>query len=174
MKKLALIACVLVLYGCKEITYKNPQPKGKKSLSEIPENLRGSYLMASETENTQDTVIVDSKGYMIASDRKRKVLGDSLVLKSYKGYYFVNINERPEWLLRIVTREPNGDLIFMSMDTNENRFQALLRKLAGEVSIDSLEINGEKLYQIDPTPRQMLKLIKGGYFSEISRMQKLP
>ena len=173
MKKLALIVCVLALYSCKEITYKNPQPKGKKPLSLIPEDLRGSYIMINETENTSDTVIVDSKGYMIASDSKQKLLGDSLVLKVYKGYYFLNINERPEWLLRIITREPNGDLVFRSMDTNEDRFKALLHKLAGDVPIDSLEIDGEKLYQIDPTRRQMLKLIKSGYFSEISRMQKI-
>ena len=111
---------------------------------------------------------------MVASDQKQKSLGDSLVLKSYKGYYFVNINENPEWLLRIIKPEADGNLTFMSMNTREEAFNALLTRLSqDDVRIDSLKSGNDTLYQIDPTPRQLLKLIKHGYFNEKVKMQRI-
>ena len=58
---------------------------------------------------------------MFQSDSSKEELGDSLVLKKYKGYYFFNDNENPEWLLRVVKREPNGDLSYMLLDQQTNR-----------------------------------------------------
>jgi hypothetical protein len=173
MKNLWAVLFVVLFFSCKEVTYNDPQPKGKKSIAVVPEKLRGSYVMINDKENSKDTLFVNSRGYMIASDRKQKSLGDSLVLRYYKGYYFLSINENPEWLLRVIQRDPNGDLRFMSMDTDENNFKSLLNKLSKEVKIDSITLSHEKLYQIDPTPKQLLKLIKKDFFNEVSRMQKI-
>ena len=104
MKTLAIISIFFVLLGCKEISFKEPQPKGKKSLSKVPKELLGVYLLIDEKESSKDTLIVSPNGYLIASDQKQSLLGDSLVLKQYKGYYFLSINENPEWLLRVIKR----------------------------------------------------------------------
>ncbi|MBA4057173.1 MAG: hypothetical protein C0490_20840, partial [Marivirga sp.] len=90
-----------------------------------------------------------------------------------KGYYFININENPEWLLRIVRREKNGDLTYMSMDVEENSFNDLLTRLSKEVKIDSIQLESETLYQIDPSPKELLKLVDKGYFKKTMRMQKI-
>lgn len=176
MRKLPLfffLAFACALFSCKEISYKETQPAGKKSLSGIPEKIQGSYLLADTKDNSADTLIIDATGYFAASDKKKQVLGDSLQIKSYKGYYFVNINENPEWLLRIVKVQKNGDLELMSMPTDEKRFGELLRKLAREVKVDSIDFNNERLYQIDPTPKQLMTLLRKGYFSEKVIMKKL-
>lgn len=96
-----------------------------------------------------------------------------MVLKQYKGYYFININENPEWLMRVIRQEKNGDLTYMSMDVEEGSFNSLLKSLSQELPVDSLEVNGEKLYQIDPTPRQLIKLIQKGYFKNTIRMVRI-
>lgn len=173
MKTLPVVIMLLVVFGCKEISFKEPQPRGKKALSEIPAKLRGTYLLSAENETSTDTLIVGEKGYLIVSDRKQNLLGDSLVLKQYKEYYFININENPEWLLRVIKKEKNGDLTYMSMDVEENRFSDLLKRLSKDVKIDSIQTGTEKLYQIDPSPKALLKLIDKGYFRKTMRMQKI-
>ena len=173
MRKLAFVSLLFIFFSCKEISFKETQPKGKKSLQEIPEKLHGVYLLADENETSKDTLVVSAKGYLIVSDQKQSVLGDSIVLKHHKGYYFLNINENPEWLLRIIKPEENGDLIYMSMDVEEAEFNSLVKKLSREVRLDSLELSGEKLYQIDPTPKQLMNLVKAGYFKKTIRMKKI-
>ena len=172
-RKLTFASLVLILFSCKEITFKEPQPRGKKTLKEIPEALVGSYLLTDEKDGSTDTLVVSAKGYFVTSDKKGDQLGDSLVLKKFKGYYFVNINENPEWLLRVIQQEKNGDLVYMTMDEEGTSFKDFLTKVSKEIKVDSIEINGEKLYQIDPSPKQLTKLIEKGYFRTTLRMKKL-
>ena len=173
LKIIAFAAFLTILVGCKEISFQEPQPKDRKSLKEIPKKLHGTYLLTAVGDNSEDTVFIKSKGYRIASDKKESVLGDSLVLKQYKGYYFINVNEDPEWLMRVIKQEENGDLTYMSMDVEEASFNSLLKSLSQELPVDSLEVNGEKLYQIDPTPKQLIKLIRKGYFKNTLRMKRI-
>jgi hypothetical protein len=173
MTKLALASILLIFFSCKEISFKEPQPRGKKSLQQVPAKLYGVYLLSDENETSKDTLVVSAKGYLIVSDQKQNFLGDSLVLKYHKGYYFLNINENPEWLLRVIKQEENGDLTYMSMDVEEASFNALVKKLSHDVKVDSLEVGGEKLYQIDPSPKQLMKLIRNGYFKKTIRMKKI-
>ena len=164
MKIIPLLSILFILFGCKEISFREPQPKGVASLKETPKKLRGTYLLKAEGDNSQDTLFVGSDGYLVASDKKKNVLSDSLVLKKYKGYYFISMNENPEWLIRVIRLEKNGDLTYMSMDVQESAFNSLIRSLSKELPLDSLEVDGEKLYQIDPTPKQLIQLIEKGYF----------
>jgi hypothetical protein len=83
------------------------------------------------------------------------------------------VNENPEWLLRIVKVDKNGDLELMSMPSDEKKFAELLRRLSAEVKIDSIDLNNEKLYQIDPTPKQLMTLLRKGFFSQKVTMKKL-
>lgn len=174
MKRLLFLCCLSVaIFSCKEISYKAPQPSGKAALKTVPAELHGMYLLSDDKETSKDTLIISASGYHGVSDRDESPLGDSLVLKYYKGYYFLSINENPEWLLRIVKRQPNGDLIYFSMDTDEKKFNQLLKDLTKETTVDSVVVKGEKLYQIDPSPRKLMKLIKKGYFKQASVMKKM-
>lgn len=167
----------LLVTGCKEITFREPQPKGKKALKANPKNIQGKYLAVEDNgEISKDTVIITENGYHVnyfeASEKPasgsldRGTLGDSLVIKKYKGFYFLNFNEKPEWSLRVLHVEKNNDLILMALEEEGLDFNAYVKKLAKEIQIDSFEVNDEMLYQIDPEPRQLIALIKKGYFSK--------
>ncbi|HEX6893570.1 MAG TPA: hypothetical protein VF141_22820 [Chryseolinea sp.] len=174
MRTLVFASLFIALFSCKEITFKEPQPRGKKALKEIPKTLVGTYLLKNEKDGETDTLFVNSKGYVIASDKKGGDLGDSLVLKKFQGYYFININENPEWLLRVIKQDNNGDLVYMTMEEDEGlSFKEFLIKVSKEIEVDSVEINGEKLYQIDPSPKQLVRLIEKGYFKKTVEMTKL-
>jgi hypothetical protein len=173
MNKISACILLFLLLSCKEISFKEPQPKGRSALSEIPKELRGKYLLIEANNNGTDTLIVTGNGYQVANDSTKGVLGDSLVLKKYKGYYFFNDNQNPEWLLRVVKREANGDLVYMFMDSHEQSFEEFIVSLNKEIRIDSFEVNDEKLYQIDPSPKQLVSLIRKGYFRKTGQLKKL-
>jgi hypothetical protein len=172
MQKVIILLVLTALASCKEVSFREPQPRGKRALNEIPRELRGEYLLVDEENNT-DTLIVTDIGYLMRSDSTEGFLGDSLVLKKYKGYYFFNDNENPEWLLRVIKRERNGDLSYLFMDPGDKTFNEYLVELNKEIKIDSSEVDGEKLYQIDPSPRQLLGLIRKGFFRESLTLKKL-
>ena len=180
MNRPFLFLCLLLLVGCKEVTFREPQPKGKKALSVIPKSLQGHYLtIAEDGKVSKDTIIVTSNGYRFGyfdpADRANQsgeyetgVLSDSLILKSYKGYYFLNVDEHPEWLLRVIKQQKNGDLVYMALETKDEDFNQYLTRLSVEVEIDSSTTEKETLYQIDPEPHELISLIEKGFFSKVN------
>jgi hypothetical protein len=179
MNRIVLFVLLLLsLVACKEVSFESPQPEGKKPLTAVPKKLQGKYLTETEEGGlSRDTVIITERGYRFGyyepSDRSAKndeyeegVLSDTLILKYYKGYYFLNLNEKPEWLLRVLQQEKNGDLIYMSLEDRKMDFNEFLEKLSVEISIDSAQTESETLYQIDPTPGKLVELIEKGFFSK--------
>src|SRR6188508_2849846 len=103
---------LFLLWSCKEVSYPIPQPAGVTSLSAIPDQLRGRYYaLDSSTGEKSDTLIIESWGYHFQDTNDKDWLGkgmisDSLVIKSYMDYYFVNFRSGNQWLLRVVKRNP--------------------------------------------------------------------
>lgn len=77
----------LLLFSCKEVSFREPQPAGVPVLKEVPVKIRGQYYSYDEvTGEKADTLIVESWGYHFKDkDDKdwlgRGVLSDSLVVK---------------------------------------------------------------------------------------------
>lgn len=157
--------CICLLGACTEICYKEPQPKGVKSLREVPSRLQGSYLIQ-EDDKSMDTLMVMNTGYVINNDEVA-YLSDSIVLKYYKGYYFLNTREDFTWHLRIVRQEKGGNLVFSAMDQvpeKDEERKAFLQRLSSEVKIVESEVDGKNYYVIDPTPKELMGLIRKGFF----------
>lgn len=178
MKRLFSLFLLLCFFGCKEVSFENPQPEGKKPLTSIPKSIRGKYLVVGDDgQLSKDTVIITEQGYRFGYfdpiERKAHneryeegTISDSLVIKNYKGYYFVNVNEDPEWILRILKPEKNGDLIYMTLEEKKTDFNVYLEKLSSQIRIDSMTTDKETLYQIDPEPNELVKIIEMGYVSQ--------
>jgi hypothetical protein len=165
----SMVPCFLglvFLIACSEICYKEPQPKGVKPLTEIPGKLHGRYIVSDENGST-DTLIVFNKGYRIGKDDVAS-LSDSLVLKQYKGYYFINIRDDVAWYLRIVKQEKNGNILYMAMPEATSEYKGGIFKdvLSLDVPVAETEVEGKTHYIIDPSPKKLLELIRKGYFGE--------
>lgn len=147
--------------ACTEIAYKEPQPKGIKSLSKIPIKLQGKYLM------DKDTVYLFDKGLRGKDQGKEEVLylSDSTVLKEYKKLYFLSYRDGNVWLLRILKPKENGDLFFLEMGNvpdDETQKKIFIEKLSKEIKV----IETEGHYIIEPSPKKLQRLIKKGFFKE--------
>ena len=178
MNRSSLLFCLaLAAFSCKEVSFREPQPKGRRALAAVPEKLQGKYLTYQENgELSKDTIVITRLGYRFGyydklaassyrADYDDGILSDTLVLKSYRGYYFLNLYEDPEWLLRVIRQQKNGDLIYMAMEQEAVDFDDYIRKLSAEIAIDSVKRENETLYLIDPSPSRLIDLIEKGYFN---------
>jgi hypothetical protein len=170
----------LLVFSCKEVSFREPQPAGVPVLKEVPAALQGQYYSYDQaTGEKADTLIIESWGYHFKDkDDKdwlgRGVLNDSLVIKFYENYYFVNFKSEDQWVLRLVRQKPNGALEFMSIDIqDDSKRKEFVRKLSKKFKMVEIKKSDDTFYQINPTPAQLMLLIKEGYFSgtELRKVQ---
>jgi hypothetical protein len=170
------VVVLVVGTGCSEISYKEPQPADIKPLDRIPAKLHGTYIVKDEGQEVNDLLIVFEKGYRIQPKDSMKqaevfFLSDSLVLKYYRGYYFVNYRDDFVWHLRVLKRGKNGDMSLMEMESvssHEPTRKEFLSRLSKEIEVIETQADSSTIYLIDPTPRQLLNLVRKGWFKEES------
>jgi hypothetical protein len=177
---LLILAWTLLLISCKEVSYKEAQPAGIESLKEVPPNLRGYFQAFDQTTGDfSDTLIIESWGYHMKDKKDKDWLGkgtlsDTLVLKFYQNYYFVNFKFNDQWVLRLIRQNPNGSFEFLSIDLqkDEGKKKDLLQKISKKLKVTEFKKKDDTFYQINPTPAQLMMLIKEGYFTG-SKLQKV-
>jgi hypothetical protein len=165
----------LMFASCKEVSFREPQPPGVKPLSEVPQELRGMYtpVLADSSEKV-DTLIVESWGYHFKDSEDKDWLGrgtisDSLVVKFYKDYYFVNFRSGNQWVLRLIKKNANGNIEFLSIDLqNDDTSKDRLKKLSKKVKYKEVKRGDDIFYQINPTSSQLMTLIDEGFFTGIT------
>ena len=168
---LALVWSAL-LYSCKEVTFKEAQPLGISALKQVPANLQGTYqTIDKNTGEFSDTLIVEPWGYHFKDKNDkdwltRGSLSDTMVLKVYKNYYFLNYKTEGHWILRLIQQEPSGAVRFLSIDLrDESKRKEILKKLHKKIPYKEVTVNDDTFYQINPTVDQLMMLIKEGYFT---------
>ncbi len=171
MNKLMMFLLCVALIACTEISYKEPQPKGIKSLTEVPSKLHGTYLWEG------DTIIFFDKGFR-AKDKKEDVLylSDSIVLKKYKNHYFVSYRDGHEWLLRVLKTQKNSDLLYLEMENvpdDDAQRKMFIEKLSKETPVIENTVDSVTHYVIDPSPKKLYELIHKGFFKEKGTLKKI-
>jgi hypothetical protein len=174
MKRLLLLGAGwgLLLASCREITFPEPQPAGVEQLAEIPLGLRGKYVVRDDQSGEKgDTLLIESWGYHFKDSNEKDWLGrgtlsDSLIVKFYQEYYFINFKSGDQWVLRLVKQLPGGDFQFLSIDLKgEEKDKEVVKKLSKKFKVKEIKKNEDTFYQINPTPAQLMVLIKEGYFT---------
>lgn len=162
----------VLLYSCKEVSFREPQPAGIVALKEVPAALLGQYNSYDQaTGEKADTLVIESWGYHFKDkDDKdwlgRGVLSDSLVIKFYENYYFVNFKSGDQWVLRLIRQKSSGALEFLSIDIQDDaKRKEMIRKLSKKFKLTEVKRRDDTFYQINPTPAQLMMLIKEGYFT---------
>jgi hypothetical protein len=171
---------ILLLASCKEVSFKEAQPAGVKALAEIPSSLQGHYLSIDDgTGEESDTLIIESWGYHFKDKEDTDWLGrgqisDTLVVKYYNDYYFVNFKSGDQWVLRLLHQKPKGGIEFLSIDIqDETKRKEILKTISKEMNIKEIRKDEDTFYQISPTRAQLMALIKQGLFtgSELSKIK---
>ena len=158
--------------SCKEVSFREAQPAGVQPLKEVPSALFGQYVPTNIPAGEKiDTLIIESWGYHFKDSQDkdwlgRGVISDSLVVKFYQEYYFVNFLIDGQWVLRLIKQLPNGDIQFLSIDLQgEKESKDKLKRLSKKIKFTEIKRKDDTFYQINPTPSQLMALIKDGFFT---------
>jgi hypothetical protein len=158
--------------SCKEVSFREPQPSGVKPLQEVPEALRGMYIPAgADSADRADTLVIESWGYHFKDSNDKDWLGrgaisDSLIVKFYQDYYFVNFRAGDQWVLRLLKQNKNGSIEFLSIDLqNDESSKDKLKRLSKKIKFKEVKRGDDTFYQINPTPSQLMVLIHEGFFT---------
>jgi hypothetical protein len=165
----------LLFCSCKEVTFKAAQPSGSNPLKEVPIALRGKYQPVEDLsdEEKKDTLIIEPWGYHFKDKDDKDWLGkgvisDSLVVKFYKDYFFVNFRIGDQWALRLIRQKITGDIEFMSIDIGEDTAgKERLQQLRKRMKVMEINRGEDTFYQISPSQSQLMALIKDGFFKTI-------
>lgn len=179
--KLASVVVCFFAFACTEVSFPTHQPKGIAPLAAFPLALQGRYT-TSEADSLQDTLSIEKVGYHFSSSKGATTsdwltnaqLSDSLVVKEYKGYYFVNFKEKDQWLLRVAKVGKTKKLTIQSFAIDGPRKEKLFSELNQELPIEVIKLNDtDKYYRIDPSPKKLLDLIKTKKYWEETTMSKI-
>jgi hypothetical protein len=104
----------------------------------------------------------------------RGTLSDTLVLKFYQNYYFANFKIENQWVLRLIKQHTDGSFEFLSIDLSKDEVKnkELLKKLGKKLKITEVKRKEDTFYQVNPTPAQLISLIKEGFFTG-SKLNKI-
>lgn len=171
MRKLGLvITWTLLLYSCKEVSFREPQPAGVDPLTEVPKTLHGNYVAIEEKGRDSDTLVIESWGYHFRDSKDKDWLGkgvisDTLVIKTYQNYYFVNFRVGDQWVLRLIRQKSGGIIEFMSIPVSDDaKRKDILKTLSKRFPVREIQKKDDTFYQINPTREQLMQLIKEGFF----------
>jgi len=141
-------------------------------LKEVPASLLGKYRPRNQPNSEKnDTLIIESWGYHFKDKNEkdwlgRGVLSDTLVVKFYENYYFINFKSGSQWVLRLIKQKPTGDIQFLSIDIqDDSKRKEMTRKLSRKFALKEIKNGDDTFYQINPTPAQLMQLIKDGFFT---------
>ncbi len=169
----------LLLCSCREVSFAVPQPAGMQALQQVPTELHGAYLSRDpQTKEKGDTLLIESWGYHFkdAEDKDwlgRGVISDSMVVKFHEDYYFVNFKVEDQWVLRLIKRLPDENIQFLSIDLQgEEKSKTIVKRISKKVTVKEIKRKDDTFYQINPTPAQLMTLIKEGFFTGV-QLEKL-
>ncbi len=180
MRKLLLIVgWTLLLYSCKEVSFREPQPAGVAALTQVPPALHGNYVGIDDKGDDTDTLIIESWGYHFRDAKDKDWLGkgvisDSLVIKTYKNYYFINFRSGDQWVLRLIRQKSSGSIEFMSIPVSDDaKRKDILKRLSKKFPVKEVQRKDDTFYQINPTRDQLMELINEGFFAgnELARVK---
>lgn len=172
LRSFIVAGITVILFGaCKEVTFKEPQPKGEKPLHRVPDGLQGSYVpIGKQTGEIADTLIITAGGFRLTGPSNNIpdeiLLSDSVILMRHREYYFLNVRNQISWRLFVVKQEQNKDITHLILQEKEGgSFNEFLFSLSGQITIDSTEYNSQMYYVIDPAPKLLMDLIEKDYFT---------
>jgi hypothetical protein len=165
------IILAIAASSCVTLEYENPQPADAADLSSIPYQLQGTYL-----DEDNDTLLVDEHGFAYRSEMSPVAseagLSDTLILRPYKGCYSVNIAGDNGWLVYLICRETNGDLLLYGIDVEEEAVRDKLKSIT-KVVAETDDSGNVTAYRINPTEKEFDQMFEAGLFEKGGKFRRI-
>ena len=170
---IAIITVFITMTSCVEVLFEQAQPIGAKELKEFPKSLQGMYI-----ESTDNDTLVISQ-YEIQGDRANEekdstmIISSNFVLKKYKGHYVVSRkHESGLWEVGFIKPQKDNELHIFTLDGDDKDKMELLKQMV-EVETKYDEEGKVGQYILNPTKKELLKILKADVFEKLGEFKKI-
>lgn len=167
-----LIIMVLFLSSCTQVYFEEAQPAGKRNIPRFPDKLTGLYLSVSGDSIlriNKDNLII----YLENGKDLRFSLDDNMVLKKYKGEYYINVQnrEKPYWILFVFSRKDN--VLYPKQPVLGEKSISKYKEITTILDNKDRQDLDEKQYLLNPGKKELLELIKSDLFENMDPLTKV-
>lgn len=154
--------------------FQTPQPTGGRSLRKFPKAIRGTYISPEDNDTikiTKRKVVIDE----VKNKEEVASISDSLVVKKYRNYYFLNLrNDKTEtWELVVMQKIGSGELKLMTIEGGDKKAIQKVRKIT---TVKEVRNEDGKLdaYLLSPTNAELIKMLEeDGVFEGLGTLKKV-
>lgn len=157
--------------SCVEVLFEQAQPARTKSLKQFPDKLLGTYI----EETDKDTLVVTPFELMGAKEERDSTMkiSNNFILKKFKGHYVVSRkHESGLWEVGFIKPGKDGSLIIFTIDGDDKEKMKQFKSLL-EVDVKYDEEGKEDQYIVNPTKKELLKLLKADIFENLGVFKKV-
>lgn len=186
-----IILSSIIFTSCTVVQFKTASPKQGEKLEIFPDELIGEYV---NVKKLSDTLIISKKEYKIGRVKYAKNIifehGDlsdrSFLLKQIDGFYILNIRKHEDegfWLALPIKLKENVLKVYylnLELETKDKEKQAAYRKeklkllkSITEVKLTSKENSKGDTYLINPTDKELNRMLNTDLFDEILEFKKI-
>lgn len=170
MNRLLLFALFLSLSSCITIGFQQPQPAGKKSLDAFPSGLWGEY--DDEAQGRKPELIIRENSVYLEGESEIGEgviqLGDTLVLKKFKGFYIASywLPEEGYWIIHPFKTGP--DMLYVyNLDLDRENAASTLSPFTRIIRQE------EDFILINPKRKELRRMLKDQDLWEIETLYRI-
>ena len=157
MKKFTLttvvLAGVLLLAGCVEVTFPEPMPFNRRDRSFFPKNIRGVWHAKGEADNLEDSISIHSQ--YIDLGEEPLVLSDNSVLRKFNGYFVFSASDDDNGRWHVYFAKHNNSVLSLyEFDGGNDAKVEIWEQVLEESAIEKITKagNSEKLKEVRLNP----------------------
>ncbi len=163
MRYSKFLAILILLSSCVEVEFKHPMPTKGTTLKKVPEDIITFFKSLDEnpTENSKLSISEFSDDFDM-----NKPLPADVVLKKWKGDYYLNQKEDSLWQIILIKQGKNKTFTIFHIDGSN---QATIDKLKSITKVEEIfEKEGElDRVILDPSLKEFKKMLKSGCFVSV-------
>ena len=164
MNYFKFLVVFLSFTSCVEVEFKRPMPPNKGTeMKKLPEDII-TYFKSLDKDSTGNSKL-DISEFSSDFDWHEPLLED-IILKKWKGSYFLNQKEGERWQLLMVKDGPNKSFNVYHLDGSNN---ATVDKLKSITKVEEVLSNDGDLERIilDPSLKESKKILNSGAFEKV-------
>lgn len=172
LKSIGWLVAIAILFSCKSMYFKVPQPLDTVNLKDFPDSIRGLY-----TSENIDTLKIDQYSFVMGNKDSSVEGGgnlnsDSLTLKQMKEYLVLSIKEGDYWDVLLINYNKDT-LTTFNIDINDEENDNL-NKISKITPFRTLKNDKDEIvnYLINPSKKQFEQLVDLKLFTKTHRFIK--
>lgn len=159
MKKYYILLLAIITVACTDVRFKEPMPLKGEQLTLMPDDLV-DFIKSMDPEKFEKIPDIDK-------DLEMRKVPDDMVLKKWKGAYFLNYKVDSLWVILLLKQQKEGKDFLTYQLMGKNKETVAMLKEITDVKEHYSETGKLEYIELNPTQKEFKKIYKSNLFEYI-------